>query len=444
MKTKNPVPAYVPTTRTPRSWTHSKNAAGYFILQRLARVQRRPSWPAGSGDTTGLQHPVDANRLWHSQLIYAWKHTISGAERTAYEAAATTFSILNNKGQLKTPNGFELFIWWNSYTNGDTWQPPYPWVFYPDFWDDTPPNSTWPQPAPSNILLSDATPPSFTITFLNTMDLSDYYAFIQLTNAASLGGKTPTSHWSRMGPLNIYSTSTYNFLPAYTTTKPVPPWTAAPGYNSANWKVAAGVLSFLGTPTNQSITAGMSQQTYRITLNIALIVLSLNVIMFTWGINVTTGARLALLLTHFDPITHVTFADSHSRFYLVSFTSWTSAFTVLTAAQVWTTTDANFHEYTLTRDYTTDTVTTPAGTIPYANGGSLPNTDAGIDATFATYSMTSYNFGAPLHQWQCSAFYQAIIENPANHGPRGLRLTLGANYEVGTLHSNWIEATINL
>jgi hypothetical protein len=444
VKTKNPVPAYVPTTRTPRSWTHSKNAAGYFILQRLARVQRRPSWPAGSGDTTGLQHPADANRLWHSQLNYAWKNTIGATERAAYEAAAATFSLLNNKGQHKTPNGFQLFVWWNSYTAGDTWGPPYPWVFYPDFWDDVPPQSTWPKPTPYQITLVDSTPPYFTINYKCDSDLTNYYAFLQLTNAAKPGGKTPTSHWQRLGPVQIYSTYPNYFTPGYTIATPVPPWTAAPGYNAANWNVHAGVLSFLGTPVNQSIRAGASLQTYSITANIGLAVLSLNVPMLTWGINPSTGARLALLCTHYDPTTHVIYADGHSRFFLVSFTSWSSAFTLLTAGLAWTTTDANVHSYTVTRDYTTDTVATPAGTITYNNGGSLPTTDAGIDASFSIYSLTYYALGGPLHWWTTTANYQAIIENPANHGPRGLRLTLGANYEVGTLHSDWAETSISL
>ena len=455
MKTQNPIPAYVPTTRTPRAWTKGRNAAANLIRGIQRKKQPRPRWPAGSGDTTGLQHSADANRLWHSQLYFAWTHTIGPTERAAYEAAATTFSLLNNKGQHKTPNGFQLFLWWNSYTAYDTWGPPYPWVYYPDFWDDVPPDASWPKPVPRNIQLLDATPPTFTISWTNDTDLGNYFAFLQLTKATSPGNTTPTSHWQRLGPLNILPYQPELFAPHYTTTYAVPPWTSTPTYTPAGWHYTLPFLSPIDVAAMESIRAGISAQTYQIVASAAIGYQAIDEQMFTWGIDPATGARLQLVAQWIDPSTGLPYTDGIPRFCIYSYTTWTEGKTLASTPLPWPANLPGQQPYTITRDYTVDTVITPAGTISRGNGGSLPPTDCGLDGQgiynpvpphtpMAGTSFGTYSVYGPLHGWYSTAYYQAIIENPAKPGPRGLRLTLGANYEVNMLHSDWIQTTISL
>jgi hypothetical protein len=188
----------------------------------------------------------------------------------------------------------------------------------------------------------------------------------------------------------------------------------------------------------------MSVQTYRIITTMGATHVVVSAAMLSWGIDPGSGARTGLILTWNDPATNIPYVDGHPRFFVVTYSSWTSTFTAATTGLAWPGYVGNLQSYVVTRDYTTDTVATPAGTITHANGGSLPPTDAGLDASFNNVRWSSYNFAGPLHMYQCTANYQGVIENPANPGPRGLRLTLGANYEVNMLHSDWIEATISL
>ena len=150
-------------------------------MRRLTAHKARPRpWPAGSGDTTGLEKPAQGNRRWHSWIYHGWKDTLTPTDRAAWIAAAPDFTIKNNKGLPKTPNGYQLFTWWHSYEVNTGWQPLTP--FDPTAYTLTiaPPNPAWTKPTVSNIAVT-STSPTLDLNFDCDLDATKFAAWIQIT-----------------------------------------------------------------------------------------------------------------------------------------------------------------------------------------------------------------------------------------------------------------------
>lgn len=432
MKTKNALPAYMLAQNKPRSWYHQLTGYGYIIGRHRTRHARPRPWPDGSGDTTGLEHPAAANRAWHTFIFKAWKLVVAGGGKPAWDAAAAALPIQNNKGNLKSPNAFQLFVWYNSYLPAIAWNPPS--TFNPAIatYLATPPDHTIARTLATTPTRTYHSPPWFGIRFDDPDDLSNYVAWLQITRAKLSATGKAASQWHRL-PYSIITPYTpAPWVDYFTGSNPVPPWTATPTYVEADWPEADNLLSPVPTGTNQTIRAGVQTKTLLARCYIRKNTYGVQGPILSWGINPATGARFALWT-----------ANDDQTISLATYTSWTGTPT-LSHTHVdtyWPT--GNF---TLVEVYLTGTTTTfVIGTPVYGAfaTGTPYNGDIGIESLNEAYDFNAYRCTLSPNGWTATYDYQAILENPAQPGPRGARLTLAPSTPPAP-HSLWLPFDLDL
>ena len=444
MKTKNPIPNFTMPATYSRSWMKQTTAAGHIISRKRRRHAGPAPWPPGSNLTLGYEPPAAGNRRWHTWCYQQWTQLLAPSDRAAWEAAAVTMSIVNFKGKTITPNGFQLFIWWQSYQAFGCWVPLSPFTPGNYSIDNTPTDPTWAKLTPTAVSITDTTPPTFTIAFTATAIDGTFAVFVDATPSVETGCKNPTSHWHRVPPTlpNVYTPNM--FSANVTTGHPVPPWTATPTYSAPDWLGNGVYLVGAALGGLDTIRAGISSTTYNLSTSFSIAGLVANTATtIAWGIQ-STGARYALLLTTINPSTGLPYPNGHPHFFIASFTSWTSAPTYLgtglDALSTWT----GMHPYSMTRDGTNDSVSTPAGNL-FNAVASPPSTDVGLSADLGTsQAYGPFTVAGPINYWSAQFNYQNIFENPAISGPRAAKLILGAVPGNNLRHSDPAPFTLSL
>jgi hypothetical protein len=364
-------------------------------------------------------------------MFHAWKQELNDTQRSAWATAAHSIPILDNTGKLKTPTGFELFIWWQSYQPTWTWNPPNQLHYSPGNYDPLPPSPSLPRPTPTGIELLSKTAPNLELHFQSTNNISYLSAFLQLTDANLPGANPLTSHWKRLTPAVILPYTPPPFRDTFTGTAPVPPWTATPTYNPANWPEAGNLLSPNATGPCQSIRAGLNATNYTISCYTRLHAGQHTYPSLSWGINPSTGARSGWLWN-----------NDTAQISIATYTSWTSAPTILHS---WTVTLYPYPgAFTLTEVLVNGNQTTLLlASTPYGPITTGPQSgDTGIDSQNGLIDYSAYSCQPAQDGYTATLNYRGIIENPANPGPRAARLTLGDG-SGSFIHSLWVPFTLD-
>ena len=444
MLIKNPIPAYFLPQNKPRGWFAQDSSQGNLISRHNTRKAPPRPLPAGSDPALSITPTAITNRLWHHFMCHAWKAGLTSGQRAAWSAAAPAFTIKNHYGVTKTPKGFQLFVWWNSYQPNYCWAPPYPFNPIGAGYTSDPPDSTLEKPVPDTLALDTHTPPTFKFTFNCTTDLSLMSAFLQMTRPNRAQNNPFASQWRRLGPLPL--TSHAGFNPTYpgAPCPPVPPWTDSPTYTPAHWNVdTSSTVTYSGPASTESIRAGLSQANYSVNWYARLNSSTADTNpLASWGIDPATGARYGVIIQGISPPGH---PETWTYYYsLVSYASWTADPTILVGPSPFHMNSAASIPYSLDITDTEATFTTPYGNLVLTYGSPPPKTDAGWDQNKNEITLESYMVSGTAGLWSAEANYQNILENPLNPGPRAARLTLGDPDTGNNLHSDWIPATLEV
>ena len=362
-----------------------------------------------------------------------WFNGMTSGQRAAWDAAASTFTILNNRGQTKTPKGYEFFVYWNSYQPNYTWRPPAPFTPSPAAFTLVPPSASQTQPVPTSISLFDSTPPNFTIQFDCATDISPMSAFVQISRATDTGYAGPTRAWRRLAPVGL------NFpeVPLFNTpfhSVLIPPFSTTPTYNPPDWRCQSGAIWTSYTPgpiesiaTNVS-TLAVDVICNRTTFNYA----GGYAPAFAWGTQ-SSGARTGL---------QINATTSHVQ--IVSYANWTDTGSTIAGPYSYPPFTFGPRTWRIIQGPTTTMLYTPTSAIgpitgiPYLTGDVTLDGNGDGDFTYL------FQVWAPPTGYKPVFNYQAIIENPSNPGIRSCRLTLGDPDTGVTRHSLWVPFTISL
>lgn len=150
-KILNLPPPYWPPPRHLRGYKITHGASGAIITKLTARHAHGPSpdyifWR----EISGIALPA-YRRWWLHTLSTSWKTELTNAQRTAWTTLAVGVTIINAAGKSHTPNGFQLFHFYNDFTaHLDGKWPPYDLSDYAMPIKSPPP--TWDPPVAPHIV----------------------------------------------------------------------------------------------------------------------------------------------------------------------------------------------------------------------------------------------------------------------------------------------------
>ena len=433
MKLQNQPPAYFIPQGKPRAWALSNNGAAITLMKkRRSKAHARP-WPPGSGDTTNYMHPADANRLWHSFFYHAWKEGLTTTQRAAWEAAAGSFTIKNNDGHVKAPNGMQLFMWWHSYDANYTWQPPYPPNLSPGGWLTAPPDHTLPTPNLSAVALQLSANPNFTIGFTCDQAADEMNAFLQVTRPTSPGCTPNTHKWSRLGPSSIQPGPPTHWGLNITGNYPVPPWTATTSYVASYWYSTSPFGIAYAPGANSSIRGGINVRRPTITCQLQWVPTGPYAATITWGIQ-SDGSRIGLAIE----------TTGSGQAWIGKSTGYGGGITQVYPSFPHFQNPGQNATYTIQLQGALTNILKGPTLLASVLTGPPSAGDIGIDATNCPTEWSGYSALLPSNLFTAGFNYQAILENPAQGGPRGARLTVGDPDTGDQLHSQWTSFPLEL
>ena len=119
---------------------------------------------------------------------------------------------------------------------------------------------------------------------------------------------------------------------------PVPPWTAAPDYNGANWSESFATLHIgASIATHNEIYQAVANSNLQIRFNMAVAATGTAASIATFRVNATTGARLELR-----------YLGSPANVQLVSYANWAAAAAAIATLVGWSPPDLGYHTYEIT------------------------------------------------------------------------------------------------
>jgi len=444
MRLKNAPPAYFISQNQPRCTVYTRNAAGNLATALRRRKAKPLPFPPGTGDPTGLQKSAALNRQWHSWLYKMWRDTLTNTQRTGWESAAPSFTITNFEGARKTPNGFQLFVWWNSYSTNASWDPPTPWS-PGNYTADLNAPTHYAPPVISNLQLTDSTPPTFTLAFDCDQDATLYTARAILTPPVLPGVTPKNSAWRRLGMTNV-TPPPAPFDAAYPFNVAYPPWDVnTTGYNPAFWQVRGLRLLFTACTSRQILDTGTNALTY-----VASSLFHMQHQIFVadhmvWDLDPADGSHRTLSSCYYDPNTGLPFGNGNDWLFVGYATGWYAAVTRISDPIEVQAADINATwATTITRTATTDTVNTYGHILTLANERPSLKTDCGISGFPGQCTIENYTVTWTNAHYQAQFNYTGIIENPAAHGPRNARLVLQSGAPQPHIHSAPAPLVVNL
>jgi hypothetical protein len=165
MKTLTQLPVFTKPDRGLRGWTTGTTQFGPTVRALHKHKAPHRQWPDDPFPSLPRMYPVISNRLFTRWVRTNWTLALSPTDRSNWAAQATGVTIINYKGLSKTPNGYQLYSYFEN-----AWKPF--WYFAGKPFDpstanpDTTPYTPWtPPPAPFNITVTAVTARGFSYEF---------------------------------------------------------------------------------------------------------------------------------------------------------------------------------------------------------------------------------------------------------------------------------------
>jgi hypothetical protein len=166
-KIENTPPPYWPPSQERKGYFHQTGPYGPQIAHHTSRRTPGPSITAQHWfDTYGV-NVVLHNRQLRAQIAKAWKTALTPQNRANWNTEALTVTIDNFKTKLRTPNGFELFMWHHFFNSARIWPTSYPFEGSLPPIDYDPPSPYVLPDAPSILGLNSETHDAFSLDLDN-------------------------------------------------------------------------------------------------------------------------------------------------------------------------------------------------------------------------------------------------------------------------------------
>lgn len=238
MKTANTIPKFGLPGRGKRSYSKGFTYAGPTLRTKKAHKAVNREWPSTPTAVQPWEHPALSNRYFNKDVWLNWKYVIGLAAQLAWESLAATITIVNYKGAVITPTGFQLYqhfeTFWKTY-----------WYIIGGHFDpgtavlDTGPYLPWTPPAtPTNLLFEGFTPGGFRVKFDTTSGFRTAHLSVQM---AIPGPHSFTPYTTRLQDVNAtatevpYPSGHYTALISWGGILPTPP---KPGAYTLRLRVA--------------------------------------------------------------------------------------------------------------------------------------------------------------------------------------------------------------
>jgi len=390
--------------------TDARNKLGSVVFSRVRSGPFTRNWLKPRQPKTIYQQNV---KTVYATLINYWSNLLTPANRAAWQQLANLTRWPSKMGNTWTPTPQQLFVKLNALAieaGGSVLTTPGPTV----------------NPAtPGNIYLG-----ANNLTQAITLDTdnalpSGYGALIRCTKPLSAGINNFNRWLFLITPL-----AGTMFSDNFPGGGPVPPWTAAPTYNAAQFTESGDVLQISAIAADNQFYTTVANSNYTITHGLQAGDAHPLYILTSWRLNPTSGSQLNLQYTY-----------TSGQWQLCKRTTWTGADTILATNSTNPIADLAWHTITITSLGNVHTVHYDTAllftlTVPGFTDLGIGLNGYGYARNLRTYSCTAVT-GAPAVPGDISSAYHG------KYGPFTTGQLIGADCRYVHLASGTASARVS-